>query len=67
MNSHKITCEDHEGGGPVVFQQWTGSEWKIVSKWYKPMYDIVRAEIKKSAAAFAKENNITPRDCSKEG
>jgi branched-chain amino acid transport system substrate-binding protein len=67
MNSHKITCEDHEGGGPVVFQQWTGSEWKIVSKWYKPMYDIVRAQIKKSATAYAKENNITPRDCSKEG
>ncbi len=67
MNPHKITCEDHEGGGPVTFQQWTGSEWKIVSKWYTPMYDIVRDQIKKAAAAYAKENNITPRDCSKEG
>lgn len=67
MNPHKITCEDHEGGGPVIFQQWTGKEWKLVSKWYEPMYDIVRTQIKEAAAAYAKENNITPRDCSKEG
>ena len=49
------------------YEERDGKQWKIVSKWYEPMYDIVRGQIKKAAAAYAKENNITPRDCSKEG
>ncbi|MDE0172279.1 MAG: ABC transporter substrate-binding protein, partial [Defluviicoccus sp.] len=67
MQAHRITCEDHEGGGPVIFQQWDGKQWKLVSKWYTPMYDIVRGLVEAEAAKYAKENNITPRDCSKEG
>ncbi|MDE0058932.1 MAG: ABC transporter permease, partial [Defluviicoccus sp.] len=67
MQAHRITCEDHEGGGPVIFQQWDGKQWKLISKWYTPMYDIVRGLVEKEAAKYAKENNITPRDCSKEG
>jgi branched-chain amino acid transport system substrate-binding protein len=60
---HKITCEDHEGSGPVLFQQWDGERWNIVSDWIKPMRDVVRPAIEKAAAAYAKENNITPRKC----
>ena len=67
MQAHRITCEDHEGGGPVIFQQWDGKQWKLISKWYTPMYDIVRKQVEAEAAKYAKENNITPRDCSKEG
>jgi len=61
-----VTCEDHETGAPVMFQQWDGSSWKFVSGWVPPLRSVVRPMIEKAAAAYAKENNITPRDCSKE-
>ena len=60
---HKITCEDHEGSGPVIIQQWDGKNWKMVSEWIPPMRDVIRPMIEKAAANYAKENNITPRSC----
>ncbi len=63
---HRITCEDHEGSGPVMIQQWDGKKWNFVSDWISPMRDVVRPMIEEAAAKYAKENNITPRDCSKE-
>ena len=62
----EVSCEDHETMGPVLIQQWDGKQWKIVSDWIKPMRDVVRPMVEKAAAEYAKENNITPRDCSKE-
>jgi branched-chain amino acid transport system substrate-binding protein len=60
----KTTCADHEGNGPVTFQQWDGKEWKIISGWYEPIKDVVRPMIEESAAKYAKEKNIEPRkDC----
>ncbi len=63
----QVTCEDHEGNGPVFIQQWDGAKWTKVSDWIAPMRDVVRPQIEKAAAAYAKENNITPRDCAAEG
>jgi branched-chain amino acid transport system substrate-binding protein len=60
----KVSCADHEGGGPILIQQWDGQQWKIVSDWIPTMRDVVRPMIEKTAAAYAKENNITPRSCS---
>lgn len=62
----KVTCEDHEGNGPVFIQQWDGKQWNKVSDWITPMRDVVRPQIEAAAAAYAKENNITPRDCAAE-
>ncbi len=59
----KITCADHESGGPILIQQWDGQQWKIVSDWIPTMRDVVRPLIEKAAAAYAKENNISPRTC----
>lgn len=60
----KTTCADHEGNGPVTFQQWDGKEWKSISGWYDPIKDVVRPMIEESAAKYAKEKNIEPRkDC----
>lgn len=61
----KVTCEDHESSGSVIIQQWDGKNWVLITDWIEPMRDIVRPMIEKAAAAYAKENNITPRDCSK--
>lgn len=58
-----VSCEDHETMGPVRIQQWNGKRWKFVSDWITPMRDVVRPMIEKAAAAYAKENNITPRTC----
>ncbi len=63
----KVTCEDHEGSGPVLIQQWDGEKWSLVSDWIDPIREVVRPMIEEAAAAYAAENNITPRDCSAEG
>lgn len=59
----KITCIDHESNGPVRLQQWDGTKWNFATDWITPMRDVVRPMIEESAAKYAKENNITPRDC----
>jgi branched-chain amino acid transport system substrate-binding protein len=63
----KVTCEDHEGNGPVFIQQWDGKAWKKVSDWISPMREVVRKQLEEAAAAYAKENNITPRNCASQG
>ena len=61
----KITCENHESSGKVAVQQWDAKakKWSIVSKFYDPLRDITGPLVEEDSAAFAKENNITPRDC----
>jgi len=66
MQPLKVSCLDHEGGGAVKFQQWDGKQWKVITDWIQPDKKLVRDMIEQSAAAYAKEKNITPRDCSKE-
>jgi len=59
----KTSCLDHEGGVGVLMQQWDGQKWVRISNWIEPYKDFVRAEVEKSAAAYAKEKQITPRAC----
>jgi len=66
MQSLKLSCRDHEGGGAVKFQKWMGREWIAISGWIPSDQSIARPLIEESAARYAKEKNITPRDCSKE-
>jgi branched-chain amino acid transport system substrate-binding protein len=62
----KMSCNDHEGSGLVKFQTWDGNEWKVVSDWITPDKAMLRKMIEESAAKYAKEKNITPRDCAKD-
>ncbi len=62
----KVSCMDHEGGGQVKFQQWDGKRWKVISDWISSDQSIVRPMVEASAAQYAKEKGLTPRDCSKE-
>ena len=66
MPDMKVTCLDHEGSGKVKFQQWDGKQWKVISDWIDADKELVRPMIEESAAKYAKEKGITPRDCSKE-
>ena len=59
----KITCADHEGGGSAYVQQWDGKTWSKVSDWISPNNSALRPAYESSAAQYAKENNITMRDC----
>jgi branched-chain amino acid transport system substrate-binding protein len=62
MSPLKTSCADHEGGNTVLFQQWDGEKWIKVGA-ETPMNDFVRPLIEASAAKYAKEKGITPRDC----
>ena len=58
----QVTCADHEGNGPVLFQEWDGEKWVIVSDWIEPMREIVRPMLEKAAATEAEKWNYTMRD-----
>ena len=65
MQPMKVSCFDHEGGGAVKFQQWDGKQWKVISDWIASDQSIVRPQIEKSAAQYAVEKKLAPRDCPK--
>ena len=58
-----LSCRDHEGGGSVKFQQWDGTQWHAITDWIVPDQALVRPLIEASAAKYAQEKGITPRDC----
>jgi branched-chain amino acid transport system substrate-binding protein len=66
MHPIKVSCEDHEGNGPLLIQQWDGKKWNVISSWIEPMRDVVRPKIEASAVEEGKKFNYTQRDCSKE-
>jgi branched-chain amino acid transport system substrate-binding protein len=62
----KVTCEDHEGNGPVLIQQWDGKKWNVVSDWIPSMREVVRPKLEAAAVEEGKKLGYTMRDCSKE-
>ena len=62
MQPLTITCADHEGGGAVKFQQWDGEKWVIITDWIQADRNLVRPMIEESAAKYAKEKGIVPRE-----
>jgi branched-chain amino acid transport system substrate-binding protein len=62
----KVTCEDHEGAGPVMFQQWDGNRWSTISDWIPAMRDLVRPKLEAAAAEEGKKLGQTMRNCSTE-
>jgi branched-chain amino acid transport system substrate-binding protein len=66
MRPLKVTCENHEGNGLALVQQWDGKKWNIVSDWIEPMREVVRPKLEGAAVEEAKKLGYTMRDCSKE-
>jgi branched-chain amino acid transport system substrate-binding protein len=62
----RVTCENHEGNGLALVQQWDGRKWNIVSDWIEPMRDVVRPKLEAAAVEEGKKLNYTMRDCAKE-
>ena len=63
----KTSCIDHEGSGMVKFQQWDGTGFKQVTPFMAGDRAMVRKMVEESAAKYAAEKKLTPRDCAKEG
>ena len=63
----KTSCIDHEGSGMVKFQRWDGSSFRQVTPFIAGDRDLVRKMVEESAAKYAREKKVTPRDCAKEG
>jgi branched-chain amino acid transport system substrate-binding protein len=61
----KVTCANHEGSGRGAIQQWDAKAgtWKLVTGFYDSDREILDPLIKADSEQYAKENNITPRDC----
>ena len=58
-----LSCRDHEGGGSVKFQQWDGKQWTVLTDWVAADQALVRPLVEASAAKYAQDKGITPRDC----
>jgi len=63
FHSINVTCSNHEGDGLVTFQQWDGTQWKVISDWIAPDWGLLRPIIEQAAQKYAKEKGIVPRDC----
>jgi branched-chain amino acid transport system substrate-binding protein len=62
----RVTCDNHEGNGQALVQQWDGKKWTVVSDWIEPMRDVVRPKLEAAAVEEGKKLGYTMRDCSKE-
>jgi branched-chain amino acid transport system substrate-binding protein len=62
----KVSCADHEGTRLSRVHQWDGKKWNVISDWYTADDAIIMPLVKDTAAKYAAEKKITPRDCSKE-
>ena len=62
----RVTCEDHEGAGPVMFEQWDGTKWNRVSDWIPVMRDVVRPKLEAVAAEEGRKLGYAMRNCAKE-
>ncbi len=61
----KVSCADHEGTRLSRVHQWDGKKWNVISDWYTADDAVIAPLVKETAAKYATEKKITPRDCSK--
>jgi branched-chain amino acid transport system substrate-binding protein len=66
MRPTRVTCDNHEGNGLALVQQWDGKKWTILSDWIEPMREVVRPKLEAAAVDEGKKLGYTMRDCSKE-
>ena len=66
MEPIQTTCVDHEGAHSAHIETWDGKNWHVTAGPYESDLQIIRPIIHASAAKYAAEKKITPRDCAKE-
>ncbi len=60
-----VSCENHEGNGQLLIQEWDGKRWKVASDWIEPMREVVRPNLEKSAEEEGKKLGYTKQACDK--
>ena len=63
MRPVKTSCSNHMGTDWARIVQWDGGKWNITSDWYQADKTHIDPLVKEYAAKYAKEKNITPRNC----
>ena len=60
-----VDCGNHGGSGLGKVQQWNAKTktWSVITDWIAADREVIDPLIEADSSAFAKENNITPRDC----
>ncbi len=66
MRPLRVTCENHEGNGMALVQQWDGKKWTLISDWIEPMREVVRPKLEAAAVEEGKKLDYQMRDCAKE-
>ncbi len=62
----RTTCENHLGSSWARVQTWDGAKWVMSPEWLDADMQIIKPMVRQAAAKYAKERDITPRDCAKE-
>ncbi len=62
----QLSCQNHQGADEARVHQWDGKAWNIISDYYKADLSILDPMVKDTAAKYAADKKITPRDCAKE-
>ena len=60
------SCVNHEGGSVAKVHTWDGAKWVVGTDSYVADEQVIKPMIKQSAAKYAAEKKLTPRDCAKE-
>ena len=60
-----VSCANHGGSGEALVQQWDAGakQWKAITEFMPADRELVTRLAMEDSEAFAKENNITPREC----
>ena len=61
----KISCANHAGPRQIAMMQWDAAadEWNVLTGFYDSDREVIDPLIAADSAAYAAENNLTPRDC----
>jgi branched-chain amino acid transport system substrate-binding protein len=66
MQPLRTSCKDHAGVRRARIHTWDGRQWVYTSGWYEADSKFLWPMIEAASAKYAKEKNVTPRDCGKE-
>ncbi|HBQ35577.1 MAG TPA: ABC transporter permease, partial [Rhodobacteraceae bacterium] len=63
--SFAVSCANHGGPGQGAITQWDAASktWSLITEFGPSDTEVINALIEADSMAYAKENNITPRDC----
>ncbi|WP_321344739.1 ABC transporter substrate-binding protein [Breoghania sp.] len=56
----KMSCEDHNGHGPLYIVEWDGKDWQKASDWFEPMNEVVQPLLEAAAQDYVASNSPWP-------